>query len=136
MNAKSPHAFDIVRELGCTLPNVEATTKYDGSPVLKVDGVFMAGMATHSSAETDTLVLRAELEEREGLLADAPERYYVTDYYRRYPIVLVRLSLLKREELRELLNVSWRMAAAKRRKGPKNSPENSDRMKSGAIAPR
>ena len=123
MNAKSPHAFDIVRELGCTLPNVEATTKYDGSPVLKVDGVFMAGMATHSSAETDTLVLRAELEEREGLLADAPERYYVTDYYRRYPIVLVRLSLLKREELRELLNVSWRMAAAKRRKGTKAPPK-------------
>ena len=71
----------------------------------------------HASAEPDTLVVRAEFEEHEGLLEDAPETYYVTDYYRRYPVVLVRLSLLKREVLRELLAGSWRMTAAKRRKG-------------------
>ena len=40
-------AFDIVRTVGLALPDVEATTKYDGSPVLKVDGMFMAGLATH-----------------------------------------------------------------------------------------
>ena len=31
-------AFDIVRTVGLALPDVEVTTKYDGSPVLKVDG--------------------------------------------------------------------------------------------------
>ena len=101
------------------MPNVEATTKYDGSPVLRVYGVFMAGLAMDASAEPDTLVVRVEFEEREGLLEDAPETYYVTDYYRRYPIVLVRLSLLNREVLRELLAGSWRMTAAKGRKGRK-----------------
>jgi hypothetical protein len=30
-----PSAFDVVKELGCSLPNVEATTRYDGTPVLK-----------------------------------------------------------------------------------------------------
>ena len=99
------------------MPNVEATTRYDGSPVLKVQGVFMAGLAMHSSAEPNTLVVRAEFEERERLLEDAPETYYVTDFYRRYPLVLVRLPLLKREILRELLAGSWRMTAVKRRKG-------------------
>jgi hypothetical protein len=117
IKARWPDAFDIVKELGCSLPNVEATTRYDGSPLLKVHGIFMAGLAMHASAEPDTLVVRAEFEEREGLLEDAPETYYVTDYYRRYPVVLVRLSLLKREVLRELLAESWRMTAAKRRKG-------------------
>jgi hypothetical protein len=116
MKAPWPDAFDIVKELGCGLPNVEATAKYDGSPVLKVRGVFMAGLAMHASAEPDTLVVRAEFEERQGLLADAPETYYVTDYYRRYPVVLVRLSLLNREVLRELLAGSWRMTALRRRK--------------------
>jgi hypothetical protein len=117
--ARWPDAFDIVKELGCSLPNVEATKKYDGSPVLRVHGVFMAGLAMHASAEPDTLVVRVEFEEREGLLEDAPKTYYVTDYYRRYPVVLVRLSFLKREVLRELLAGSWRMAAAKGRTGRK-----------------
>ena len=111
-----PGAFDVVRELGCSLPNVEATTRYDGAPVLKAHGVFMAGLAMHESAEPDTLVVRAEFEEREGLLEDAPDTYYVTDYYRRYPVVLARLSLLNRDILRELLTGSWRMTVAKRRK--------------------
>jgi hypothetical protein len=116
MRARWPNAFDIVKELGCSLPNVEATTKYDGSPVLKVHGVFMACLAMHASAEPDTLVVRAELEDREGLLEDAPDTYYVTDYYRRYPVVLARLSLLNRDVLRELLTGSWRMTVTKRRK--------------------
>ena len=85
--------------------------------MLKAHGVFMAGLAMHASAEPDTLVVRAEFEEREGLLEDAPGTYYVTDYYRRYPVVLVRLSLLNREVLRELLAGSWRMTVEKRRKG-------------------
>jgi hypothetical protein len=109
-------AFDIVRTIGLALPDVEATTKYDGSPVLKVDGVFMAGLAMHPSAEPETLVVRFGLEERERLLEDAPRTYYLTDYYRSYPLVLVRLSLVDSDALHDLLFVSWRMARAKVRK--------------------
>ena len=116
MKGRWKAAFDIVKELGCSLPNVEVTTRYDGAPVLKVHGVFMAGLAMHASAEPNTLVVRTEFEEREGLLEDAPETYYITDFYRRYPLVLVRLPLLKRAVLRELLAGSWRMTTAKRRK--------------------
>ena len=60
-------AFEMVKAVGLALPGVEATTRYDGSPVLKVGGVFMAGLATHASAEPDTLVVRHGLEERELL---------------------------------------------------------------------
>ena len=108
--------FDAVRTVGLALPDVEAVTKYDGSPVLKTRGSFMAGMATHRSAEPDTLVVRADLEEREWLIEDAPETYYLTDYYRPYPLVLVRLRHIDRDALRDLLSVSWRMAAAKAKK--------------------
>jgi hypothetical protein len=109
-------AFDIVRTVGLALPDVEATTKYDGSPVLKVDGMFMAGLATHSSAEPDTLVVRARLEDRERLVEDASEIYYLTDYYRSYPLVLVRLSRVEPDALHDLLSVSWRMTTAKARR--------------------
>jgi hypothetical protein len=111
-------AFDIVRTVGLALPRVESTTKYDGSPVLRVDGIFMAGLATHPSAEPETLVVRAGLEERERLVEDAPETYYLTDYYRRYPVVLARLSRVEPDALHDLLSVSWHMTAAKQRKRP------------------
>lgn len=111
--------FEIVRAVGLTLPDVEAATRYDGSPVLKVGGCFMAGLATHESAEPDTLVVRVELEQREWLLEDAPETYYLTDYYRNYPVVLVRLSRTNQDTLRDLLSVSRRLTLAKTRtRGP------------------
>lgn len=105
--------FEIVRAIALTLPDVEATTKYDGSPVLKVNGCFMAGPATHPSAEPDTLVVRVGCEEREWLIEDAPESYYLTDYYRSYPLLLVRLSRVDRDALHDLLSVSWRLTSLK-----------------------
>jgi hypothetical protein len=116
MKRTHPDPFDIVRAVGLTLPDVEAATKYDGSPVLRVGGCFMAGLATDRSAEPDTLVVRSGFEEREWLVEDAPETYYLTDYYRRHPVVLVRLSRIDRGALRDLLSVSWRLTLPKLRK--------------------
>jgi hypothetical protein len=114
-------AFKLVAAVGLRLPNVEAATRYDGSPVLRIHGVFVAGLATHPSADPNTLVVRSEIEDRELLLSDAPDTYYVTDYYRRYPIVLVRLASIGRDALRDLLSVSYRLAAAKTRRGPRRT---------------
>jgi hypothetical protein len=105
-----------VKSIGLSLPGVEAATKYDGSPVLKAGGCFMAGLATHPSAEPGSLVVRVGLDERDLLLEEAPETYYVTDYYRPYPIVLVRLAQLNRDALHDLLLVSHRLALAKSRR--------------------
>ncbi|HEY7448279.1 MAG TPA: hypothetical protein VH702_09025, partial [Vicinamibacterales bacterium] len=77
--------FETVKTIGLTLPDVEAATRYDGSPVLKAGGAFMAGLASHPSAEPGTLVVRLNLEERAGFLEDAPEIYYMTEYYQNYP---------------------------------------------------
>lgn len=117
-------AFETVRRVGLALPGVEATVKYDGSPVLKVGGSFVAGLATHRSAEPETLVVRVGFDERRWLMEDAPETYYLTDYYRSYPVVLVRLPRVDRDALRDLLCVSWRLALTKtRRRGrPGSSP--------------
>src|SRR5690242_11032426 len=108
--------FEAVRNVGLTLPVVEAATKYDGSPVLKLHGAFLAGIATHSSAEPETLVVRCGLEDRAWLLEEAPDIYYVTEYYQKYPVVLARLPQIPRDALRDLLTISWRLALAKTRK--------------------
>ena len=113
-------AFETVRRVGLTLPNVEAAVKYDGSPVLKVGGCFMAGAAMHRSAEPDTLVVRSSFENREWLLEEAPDTYYLTDYYRNHPVVLVRLLRIDRDALRDLLSTSRRLTLAKAQRASRN----------------
>ncbi len=107
------NAFDIVKVVGLALPKVAFSTKYDGSPVLKVCGVFMAGIAMHPSAEPETLIVRCGFEERQNFIADAPETFYLTNYYQKYPLVLVRLSRVEPDALHDLLSVSWKMTIAK-----------------------
>lgn len=111
--------FNIVRTVGLALPDVEATTNWARFPVLRVRGCFMAGLASHRSAEPGTLVVRCALDDRVRFLEDAPDTYYVTDYYRPYPVVLVRLSQLDRAALRDLLSISWRMTVEKARRPPR-----------------
>lgn len=110
-------AFARVEREGLTLPGVALAIKSDGSPVLQRDGCFMAGLAMGAAAEPESLVIRATREDREGLIADAPHIYYVTDYHRRYPVVLVRLSRITDDVLRELLTLSWRLTATKTPRG-------------------
>jgi hypothetical protein len=114
--------FARVERLGRTLPGIEAAVSYDGSPRLKLAGCFVAGLATHPSAEPDTLVIRADLEERAWLLEDAPEAYYLTAYYAKYPVVLVRLQQVDDGALTELLRMSRRLTEPKTRRRSTSRP--------------
>jgi hypothetical protein len=105
--------FDAVRAAGLALPDVVAGTKYDGSPVLRAAGCFMAGLATHPSAEPGSLVVRCEPGARDALLADAPDTYYLTGHYAPHPVVLARLARLDGAALRDLLAVSRRLTLDK-----------------------
>ena len=97
---------------------VEVAKRYDGSDVLKRDGRFMAGPATHPSAEPGSLVVRVDAEQRACLLEDAPETYYVTDYYELHPVVLVRLARIDRVALQDVLSMSWRLTARRGKRSP------------------
>jgi hypothetical protein len=110
-------AFAAVRAIGLEMANVTAVKRYDGATVLKAGGSFMAGIATHPSAEPNSLVVRSSVEDRDLLIEDAPETYYITDYYAKYPLVLARLEHLNDAALRDLLAVSRKLALAKSRRG-------------------
>ena len=43
----------------------------------------------------------------------APETYFVTDHYRGYPAVLVRLAAIDADELEARLEQAWRSKATK-----------------------
>lgn len=108
--------FQDVAETARQFPDLVCTVRYDGAPVLQVHGTFVAAVATHPSAEPDTLVVRIDEDDRAWLLEDAPDTYYLTDYYRPYPLVLARLSALTEDAVRDLLAGSRTLALLKVRK--------------------
>jgi len=104
---KSP-AFETVCRLARTLPGVEESTSY-GTPAFKVRGKLFARF--HQDGES--LVVSVDFDEREEMMSADPEKFYITDHYRNYPWILVRLSKVRPDELRDLLLGSWRRAAPK-----------------------
>ena len=105
--------FDAVRKIGLALPRVEESTAY-GSPALKVHGKFLACVPSHRSAEPGSLVVRIDFDNRAELLAADPDVYYVTDHYLKYTSVLVRLSRVTSDVLRDLLGMAHKFVTARR----------------------
>lgn len=101
--------FETVRQLALALPGVQEVTSYRTTG-FKVNGRLLARF--HQDGES--LVLKVEYAVREVLMGTHPETFYLTDHYRCYPWVLVRLSSVDRGLLRSLIEDAWRGVASKR----------------------
>jgi hypothetical protein len=112
----------VVKQLGLALPDVEVGTSW-GTPALKVGGKMFACIASHKSAEPDTLVVRLPFDQRDALIDEDPGVYYLKDHYVNYACVLVRLKMVREDALRDLLLTGWRFVSStgrvqKRKKPP------------------
>jgi hypothetical protein len=65
-------------------------------------------------ANDEFVIIRIGLERREQLLDLNPEAFFVTPHYKTYSGVIVRLSTVDTDQLRDLLIESWRFVAPKR----------------------
>ncbi|MBO9706837.1 MAG: MmcQ/YjbR family DNA-binding protein [Caulobacter sp.] len=102
--------FDEVSAFALALPGVAEGTSY-GYPCLKAHGKFL----TRLKEDGDTLVCPGVgFDEREMLIEAEPETFYVTDHYRNYPMVLVRLSKVAPGVVERLLERQWRASAPKK----------------------
>lgn len=118
--AMSPSGlFARVEAIGRALPEVTVTTSW-GQPALKVRGKMFACGASHKSAEPDTLVVMMDPADRTALIEDEPATFYLKEHYVTYPCVLVRLSRIQTDALRDLLAGAHRfvVANAKRQQPP------------------
>jgi hypothetical protein len=95
-------SFENVASIGCSLDGVERTIAW-GQPALKVRGKMFVCMAAHRSAEPNSLVVMMDLADRDALIADAPDTYYVKEHYVNHPCVLVRLSRVRHDALRDVV---------------------------------
>jgi hypothetical protein len=115
MNRKDSHGrrstvdWDTVRAIALALPGAVASTSY-GTPAFKVGGKLFVRL--HDSG--DSIVVRIEQAERAMRLRADPKAFYITEHYAPYPWMLVRLSAVRRDDLADLLEESWRSRAPKR----------------------
>ena len=61
-----------------------------------------------------TLVVRTDRDSREALMEANPSTFFVTPHYRGHDWMLIRLSSVKPEELREQLVAAWKRRASKK----------------------
>jgi hypothetical protein len=101
--------LETVRELALALPEVEESTSW-GTPSFKVRRKGFARMWE----DGEVLVVRIDMADRDFLVRSQPDKYFITPHYDGFPAVLVRLSTMGRDELRELLTAAWRLRAPAR----------------------
>lgn len=98
-----------VRHIVASLPGTEEGTSY-GTASWKVRGKFFARLR-----DSDTvLVAKVDKGEKRLLMESEPEIFFQTPHYEGYGYVLVRLAAIDDDELAEVLEDAWRLAAPKR----------------------
>ncbi|HUK34985.1 MAG TPA: MmcQ/YjbR family DNA-binding protein [Vicinamibacterales bacterium] len=116
MARKKAITFDTVREIASKLPGVEESIAY-GTPVLRVNGRIFAGIPINREVEPDSaMVYLSGFDERDALLAEDADTYYLKPHYEPHPVVLVRLNRVTREALEDLVLAAHRVVSRKRRR--------------------
>ena len=99
----------MVREIAWLLPGAEEGTSY-GTPAFKVKGKLFVRL----HQDGDAIVVRIEPAERTMRMQADPNAFFITDHYAPHPWMLVRLSAVRKDDLGDILEGSWRLRAPKR----------------------
>src|ERR1700687_3299832 len=89
----APVTWEVVRQLALALPGVEAGFSYR-TAAFRVRGKLLVRLRE----DGESVVIKIDFDERDLLMAANPETFYITDHYRNYPAMLVRLATVSREE--------------------------------------
>jgi hypothetical protein len=102
--------LDDVRRLALSLPETTEKSSY-GTPGFRVKDRLFARVRE----EGDVLVVWCwDVEEKEALIAEEPDRYFTLPHYDGHPTVLVRFGAVDVDDLTDVLTESWRIRAPKR----------------------
>ena len=98
--------FDTVRKIGLAFPGAQEA-RYYGMPALKIAGEVFVVQTSHRSAEPNSISVAVGFERRDELVAAEPRVFYLKRHYEPYPVVLVRLNCITRQDLESLLRQAY-----------------------------
>lgn len=99
--------WDRLRELAKEMPGVVDSTSY-GTAAIKVGKKLIARLKEDGK---DVVFMLESVDEQVALCDANPAVYYITDHYRGYAAVLVRLAKLTVGEARVRLERAWSIQA-------------------------
>src|SRR4051812_20329233 len=92
------------RKVALSFPGAHEKSSY-GQPAIFIAKKFF----TRRRAEDDSILWFVDsIDERDNLIEMDPETYFITDHYRNYATVLVRLSRIDTAMLHKMLERRWR----------------------------
>lgn len=103
--------FDDIREIALALPGVLDGTSYR-TPALRLKDKFLARLRE----DDETVAFRVGFDERDLLMAAKPDVFFITEHYRGYPAVLLRLAAATKADAAEVVRLAHESAAAKRKR--------------------
>ena len=116
--------FANVRKIALALKDVEEGLSY-GTPAFKVNGALIL----RHRPELNSIALRMSFEARDEHIAEDPETYYITDHYLNYEWVLVRLSAVRLDALKDLIFGAWKSEVDLQKKPGGKKKKKSQRSK-------
>jgi hypothetical protein len=105
-----PCTWKTVVAIDLELPDMEESTSY-GTPALKANGKLIA----RAHQDGVSLVVRIDFDSRDVLRQADPETFYITDHYRDYQAMLVRLSSVRKADLRRLIEQAYKDFGTKKK---------------------
>lgn len=99
------------------LPGTEVGVCY-GTPALYVRKKLLARL----KEDGETVAIKLDFLSRDALLEADPRSFYLTDHYRAYPYVLMRLPQVRKAVAMSLLEQAWHSAAPKRLAALRRAP--------------
>jgi hypothetical protein len=112
--------FADVEKVLLPLEGITDATAY-GAPCFKLNGRIFACVAINKQAEPNSLMIRLPIDQRDALIEEAPDVYYLKPHYEPWPCVLVRLRKVHRDALRDLLTGAWRVESAATPRRPRTT---------------
>jgi hypothetical protein len=109
MPRASKATWDSVRRVMQRLPGAVEGTSY-GTAAFHVRRKFLVRLRE----DGETLAVRCDFDERDARMAADPKAFFITDHYKNYPAVCVRLAAVKAADLKSVLESAWRREAGSR----------------------
>ena len=85
---------------------------------MRAGGRVICCTAAHKDAEPNTLVVMMPFDQRDALMSDEPDIYYLKPHYVGHPCVLVRLARIRDDALRDLLLSAQRFVSDSGKRKP------------------
>jgi len=99
-----------LKKIALSFPEASEKSSY-GKPAFAVGKKFF----TRLRAEDNSIVLVVDdMHTRDMMLELDPKTYFITDHYKDYPSVLVRMERITPDELNAMLERRWRKIAPKK----------------------